>query len=168
MSTARADPPKGVFRVDARCVQPITVEIVVSMDAAVYMRVDAKLFSDSMEAVWQRVKPEADAPLVASLPRVLHPSAPYQRADGTNLECNVIVAGGMLPPEPDSRQCRFEVCERSVASGALRVHIACHVLKINEQHPNHQCEPCGYCGDSTSGCIATITETSCDFVTIQL
>ena len=122
-----------------------------------HMRVDAKLFTNSMEAVWQRVK--ADAPLVASLPTVLHPSAPYQRADGTNLECNVIVAGGMLPPEPDSRQCRFQACERSVVSGALRVHIGCHVLKMNEQHPNHQCEPCGYCGDSTSGCIATITET---------
>lgn len=94
---------------------------------------------------------------IASLPRVLYDGVAYRSVGGHSMCCEAN-NGNMAPAGAGEWHCRFASCGKVSDHKALRTHVAQHVLKLNRECPGHNTEPCGFCGDHTSGCIAMVTE----------
>ena len=98
--------------------------------------------------------------LKASIPKLFYPGVPYKLVDGESLCCEARVAD-VAQNMVGKWQCRSTpyACGKFVAQDGLRSHVAARVLKLNATNPSHASEPCGFCGDNTSGCIPMVTET---------
>ena len=88
---------------------------------------------------------------------MVYDGIPYNLAGGQQLCCGASAAS-VAQTDVGKWRCQFSPCDKSVAQASLRSHVAAHVLRLNKSDPGHASEPCGFCGDVTSGCIAMVTD----------